>query len=142
MGIIILFMKRKLHLFLLVLVTSITMFALAAPVNAQLFQGAKDEACRGASFSDADCDPDQLTAAEDGVGNVISTAIDILSILVGVAAVIMIIIGGFKYITSAGDPAGAKGAKDTILYAIIGLVVVAMAQVIVRFVLTRVNSGA
>ena len=59
-------------------------------------------------------------------------------LVVGVIAVIMIIIGGLRYITSGGDSNNTKGAKDTILYAIIGLVVVAMAQVIVKFVLNKV----
>jgi hypothetical protein len=52
----------------------------------------------------------------------------------------MIIIGGLKYITSGGDSSNVTGAKNTILYAVVGLVVVAMAQFIVRFVLTKVNS--
>jgi hypothetical protein len=60
-------------------------------------------------------------------------------VIVGVAAVIMIIIGGFRYITSSGDSASVNSAKNTILYAIIGLVIVALAQVIVRFVLNQVS---
>ncbi|MBX4197631.1 pilin [Candidatus Saccharibacteria bacterium] len=54
----------------------------------------------------------------------------------GVIAVIMIIVGGFRYITSGGNPESTKSARNTILYAIIGLVVVALAQIIVRFVLS------
>ena len=49
----------------------------------------------------------------------------------------MIIWGGFKYITSGGAQDKVKGAKDTLLYAIIGLIIVALAQVIVRFVLSN-----
>jgi hypothetical protein len=52
-------------------------------------------------------------------------------------AVVMIIIGGLKYITSGGDSGNVTGAKNTILYAIIGLVIVALAQFIVRFVLSK-----
>jgi hypothetical protein len=51
----------------------------------------------------------------------------------------MIIIGGFQYITSSGDSGKVGTAKNTILYAIIGLVIVALAQFIVRFVLSRVT---
>ncbi|MBX4197632.1 hypothetical protein KW801_03715 [Candidatus Saccharibacteria bacterium] len=47
----------------------------------------------------------------------------------------MIIVGGFRYITSGGNPESTKSARNTILYAIIGLVVVALAQLIARFVL-------
>ena len=67
-------------------------------------------------------------------------AITVLSIIVGIAAVIMIIIGGFKYVTSGGDSAKISSAKSTIFYALIGLVVVALAQVIVRLVLTKATS--
>jgi hypothetical protein len=52
----------------------------------------------------------------------------------------MIILGGFKYITSGGDTGNVTGAKNTILYAIVGLVIVALAQIIVRFVLDKTTS--
>jgi Type IV secretion system pilin len=54
-----------------------------------------------------------------------------------VAAVIAIIISGLRYVTSAGDSNSINGAKNTILYAVIGLVIVAMAQIIVKFVLGK-----
>jgi hypothetical protein len=72
-----------------------------------------------------------------GLQGTIKTAVNILSVIVGIAAVIMIIIGGFRYITSGGKQESVTAAKNTILYAVIGLVIVALAQVIVRFVLTR-----
>jgi hypothetical protein len=73
------------------------------------------------------------------VNELVELVINIFSVIVGIVAVIMIIFGGFKYITSGGDSSSVTGAKNTILYAIIGLVVVAMAQFIVRFVLQRVT---
>ncbi len=54
---------------------------------------------------------------------------------IGVISVIMIVIGGIRYATSGGDEKGTKGAKDTILYAVIGLVVALLAFAIVNFVL-------
>jgi hypothetical protein len=78
------------------------------------------------------------TAPSTSVDSVIKTVINILSLVVGVVAVIMIIIGGLKYITSSGDSNNVSSAKNTILYAIIGLVIVALAQVLVRFVLDQV----
>jgi uncharacterized membrane protein len=75
------------------------------------------------------------------VNNTIKTVVNILSAAVAVAAVIMIIIGGLRYITSAGKQESVANAKNTILYAIIGLVVVALAQVIVRFVLFHATTG-
>ena len=76
-------------------------------------------------------------AAETTVNDTISLALNIFSAIVGIIAVVMIIVGGVKYITSQGESANITSAKNTILYALVGLVVVALAQVIVRFVLNR-----
>ena len=65
------------------------------------------------------------------VGNVISTVYT----WVGIIAVIMIIIGGIMYSTSAGNPKKVKTAKDTIFYALIGLIVALSAFAITNFVL-------
>ncbi len=72
---------------------------------------------------------------EDKVNSLITEIVNIFSVIVGVVAVVMIIIGGFRYITSGGDSGNVTGAKNTILYAVIGLVIVALAQFIVKFVL-------
>lgn len=69
-------------------------------------------------------------------------ALNMLSIIVGIAAVIMIIVAGLRYVTSGGKEEGVKNAKNTILYAIIGLVVVALAQIIVHFVLTEATTAS
>jgi len=58
-----------------------------------------------------------------------------------VVAVIMIIIGGFRYITSGGNDTSITSAKNTILYAVIGLVIVALAQVLVHFVLRNITNS-
>lgn len=75
---------------------------------------------------------------ETTINDIITDVINIFSILVGVTSVIMIIVGGFKYITSGGDSGNVGSAKNTILFAIVGLVIVALAQVIVKFVLNKV----
>ena len=71
------------------------------------------------------------------VADIARLVINILSIIVGVVAVVMIIVGGFKYITSGGDTSKVGGAKNTIIYAIIGLILVALAQIIVNIVLNQ-----
>lgn len=58
--------------------------------------------------------------------------------LIGFVAVVMIILGGFQYITSSGDAAKVTKAKNTILYGIVGLVIALLAFAIVNFVLTNV----
>jgi hypothetical protein len=87
----------------------------------------------------ADCD---VTTGAGRIQSIVTTIVNIFSIVVGIIAVIMIIVGGFKYITSGGDSGNITSAKNTIVYAVIGLVIVALAQFIVQFVLTRVNQGA
>ena len=72
-----------------------------------------------------------------GENGIITRATSIVAIVAGIAAVIMIIIGGFKYVTSTGDSASVNSAKNTILYAIIGLVIAMVAQSIALFVLRR-----
>lgn len=61
------------------------------------------------------------------------------SIVVGAASVIMIIYGGFRYITSGGESGRVGAAKNSLLYAIIGLVIVALAQLIIHFVLSQAS---
>lgn len=61
-----------------------------------------------------------------------------LLLLAGLIAVIYLIYGGVQYITSAGDQAKADGAKKTILYALVGLIVIGFAMVLVNFVITAI----
>ncbi len=97
-------------------------------------QTPEDAVCAGLEMTGGQCGP----GAETEINQTLQTAINLFSIVVGFAAVLMIIIGGFKYITSSGDTAGVNSAKNTILFAVVGLVIVALAQVIVRFVIDQV----
>ena len=63
----------------------------------------------------------------------------ILLFLIGAIAVIMIIVGALRYVLSAGDGKNTAAAKDTILYAIIGLVIALSAYAIISFVTGHVN---
>jgi len=69
-----------------------------------------------------------------GPNGILTKVARILSLIIGVAAIIMIIVGGLKYILSQGDTANVQSAKNTILYAVIGLAVASMAQAIIFFV--------
>lgn len=73
-----------------------------------------------------------------GPNGVLTKAARLLAVVVGVVAVIMIIIGGFQYIIASGDPSNIQNAKNTVFYAIIGLLVAALAQSIISFVLVRI----
>jgi hypothetical protein len=71
------------------------------------------------------------------INTLIKDVINILSIIVGIAAVIMIILGGFKYITSAGDAGKVASGKNTLIYALVGLFIAALAQFIVHYVFSK-----
>ncbi len=93
---------------------------------------AKAQVCQGVSGTGGNC-------ASGGVDltNTIKTVLYILSIVAGFAGVVMIVVSGFKYITSGGDAQAVSSAKRTLIYALVGLVIVALAQFIVRFVLSN-----
>jgi hypothetical protein len=67
--------------------------------------------------------------------DIIQNVINIMLFLVGATAVIMLIVGGFRYVTSNGDSSAITSAKNTILYSIVGIVVALAAFAIVNFVL-------
>lgn len=98
-----------------------------------LAQGSKLDATLGNG-----CDGSDIDQGANRITNIVTVIVNIFSIIVGIVAVIMIIWGGFKYITSGGDSGNITSAKNTIIYAILGLVIVALAQFLVQFVLERV----
>lgn len=114
----------------------------AVPVTVHAQTDIERGLCAGANLNPTDetCDPSADDSATQTFNNILEVVINIFSLIVGVVSVIMIIIGGLKYITSGGDSANVTGAKNSILYAVVGLVVVALAQLIVRFVLNKVTS--
>ena len=75
-------------------------------------------------------------------GGIFTTIINILLFIVGVIAVIMLIIGGIRYVVSGGDQAAVTAAKNTILYAIIGIIVAIVAYAVVNFVITGLTTGS
>lgn len=70
--------------------------------------------------------------------NAATNALQIVFGIAGAIALLFITLGGFKYIISQGNPQETAKAKDTILYALIGLVVVLFAFSILTFVIGRV----
>jgi hypothetical protein len=78
-------------------------------------------------------------AKQDDATKIVSNVINTILFALGIAAVVMIVIGGIRYTTSNGDSGNIKSAKDTILYAVVGLVVAMMAFLIVNFVIDRLG---
>ncbi|MET1033148.1 MAG: Mbov_0395 family pilin-like conjugal transfer protein [Candidatus Saccharimonadales bacterium] len=112
--------------------------ALTASVSAQNIQ--ENLKC-GTTLSTTASSGCNVDGGTDKVNSLITQIVNIFSLVVGIVSVIMIIYGGFRYVTSGGDSSNVSNAKNTIIYAIIGLVVVALAQFIVQFVLDKVTSN-
>lgn len=74
----------------------------------------------------------------DLIGGILKNVINILLFFAGTISVIVIIVGGIRYITSDGDPGSASKAKNTIIYALVGLVIAIMSFAIVNFILSRI----
>lgn len=115
-------------------------YAATPPETTQI----QNNLCQGSNLDLSSTSNSCATTIPDPSGGVTATIkkiINILSVIIGAIAVVMIIIGGFRYITSAGSAEGTKAARQTIIYAIVGLVIVALAQIIVHFVLNSVASS-
>lgn len=123
--------KRVLLAIVLAGLIAVAIAAVPAGVSAQP-TASSEQACDaiGGSWTGSDCE-----TTGPSIGGLIRTVIIIFSTIIGAVAVVMIIWGGFKYITAGGDSGKVSSAKTTLIYAVIGLVIVALAQVIVRFVL-------
>lgn len=118
---------------------SLLIISLPAAHSFALFEGAKDQATCGANLQDgssAGCS--DTTDSEKKVSSTLSTVIGILSIIVGVVSVIMLIIGGMRFVTSNGDGSSTAAARNTIIYAVVGIIIAALAQFIVKFVVGKV----
>lgn len=108
-----------------------TAYAAACPSSAT----ARGQVLKGIGEAGNRCD-------DRGVRNILETAVQILSLVVGVAAVIMIIYSGFRYITSGGESGRVASAKSTLIYALVGLAIAALAQFMAHFVLNQAGSAA
>lgn len=109
----------------------------SASIQSNLCQGS---IAASGDDKNADCSSEIGNAQGNGIKTVAGKIVNIISIIVGVISIIFIIYGGFRYITSGGDSGKVGNAKNTLIYAVIGLVVVALAQVIVNVVLTTANN--
>lgn len=108
--------------------------AVAVPATAVLAATPTSTVCETlGSNSDCSDTPDGSVS----INSAITTVITLLSFIVGIVAVIMVITAGFKYVTAGGDSNKITSAKNTLIYAIIGVAIAVLAQVIVHFVLEK-----
>lgn len=130
-------MKRFVLMIIAPLLVLLPAVALVEPVYACGHSSASQQV-----FNGIDETGGKTSCDDSGVNATIKQVIEILSFVVGVASVIAIISGGFKYITSGGDAGKVSNAKSTLIYAMIGIAIAALAQVLVHFVITAANQSA
>lgn len=121
--------KWKQLVVMLGLIVGVGAVALPAPAQAiNVFSGCSGQASDSKSVCGA--------AKTDNATHMARTVINIMLTILGIVAVIMIVIGGMRYVLSGGDASAVTSAKNTILYSVIGLVVAVLAFAIVNFVIT------
>lgn len=129
--------KKSLQGLLLVPMLTLGVSAVV-PVLQPIDAYAQDRTIRGGANAAGE-NTDQVDTDANGL---IATIVSTLLFIIGAIAVIMLIYGGFRYVTSGGDSSAVTSAKNTILYAVIGIVVAVLAWTIVRFVLDELGVAA
>lgn len=130
-------MKQLLRRIALACMFGILVCPLAAAAETPLFP-----ICDSTTASSAVCqDRNKPQTTKDnsffGKNGILTKVSRIVALGVGVASVIMIIVGGFKLVMASGDPSTVKSAKDTVLYALVGLIVATVAGSIIQFVVGK-----
>jgi hypothetical protein len=112
----------------LIIISLVALIGVATLVPNYAFAAPADEIQKGVNASGG--------TGQATLGSRIQTLVNVLLFILGAIAVVMIVIGGIRYATSNGDSGSIKTAKDTILYAVIGLIAAIMAYAIVNFVVS------
>ncbi len=109
----------------------------AATLWAGRVMASNNPAQDGADAAKADGMPSELI----GIDGVFTQITNTVLYAVGVISVVMLIYGGLRYVVSGGDSKKVTDAKNTIMYAIIGLIIAILAYAIVNFVLNAIGGG-
>jgi hypothetical protein len=109
----------------------------ATTANAAFDKGLNDGA-NSAQGKDQQGSAGCLFGTENGCSGdgIFKTVTNVLLFIIGAISVIMLIIGGIRYVVSGGDSGAVTSAKNTILYAVVGIVVAILAYALVNFVIT------
>lgn len=114
-----------------------TLAVLLSPVPAlAAYTGAFDEVCDSAEAKNSDVCKSQ-NPADNPITETIGKVVTFISIIAGSVAVIVIIIAGIRFVVSSGDAAKVASARNTILYAIVGIVVIVLSNTIILYVLSK-----
>lgn len=124
-------MKKKIQSIIAAFILSVSFGTMAlAPVTYAACSDAKSCVTDGLKATGG-------TSSKTSVNDIFKTIVNVLLFVIGAISVIMIIVGGIKYTTSNGDSSSVTSAKNTILYAVVGLLVSMFAYAIVNFVVSH-----
>ena len=133
-------------LFTLPLLTLLATFSLASVLPASASAQVFDEVCTNSNLTEQPtvCKEVQAQEANEsnplfGPNGIITFIINLISAIVGIASVIMIILGGFKMVTSGNNPQDVSNAREMVIYAVVGVVLAVSAQLIVRLFLEKLG---
>jgi hypothetical protein len=101
------------------------------------YNGVFGDVCESSEAQSTQVCKDQAIT-DNPVTETIGNVVDLVSIIAGSVAVIMVIFGGIRFVISSGDAAKVASARQTVLYALVGLVVIVFSNAIIKFVLTRI----
>jgi hypothetical protein len=126
-----------------VFLSFLMLVSLLAPAGLMLGSAAAIDIvpCSDPKLSQTDVCPDVTKGATSGsnaIVDLMKTIIDVLSFIVGVASIIGIIAGGLRLILANGDSNGVASARSGLIYSLIGIAIVVVAQSIVAFVLNKI----
>lgn len=116
-----------------------SLFGFVLAPTTTVLADSKNDVCDGvgAASGGSGCTP---TDGVTDLNKVIKTAIRIFESVVGIIALIMMVTAGLRFVTSSGDSGKVTSARNTLLYAAIGIVVVALSEIIIQFVLNRATT--
>jgi hypothetical protein len=121
----------------LLIATFLVSFSVLAFSSTQLVSAQASIACDGITDAAGNSACDDGNDGSSTLQSAVKAGLNLLSVLAGIIAVVMLIIAGVRFITSQGDASSTTSARRGVIYAIIGLVIVALSQLIVQFVVTR-----
>jgi uncharacterized membrane protein len=141
-------MIKKIKSLLIVATTMTTLFmpgaaGMALAAGCDGIQNSINSGANAALQGQSDtCTVTTTNTSSQTLATLAHTVVNLFSLIVGIVAVIMIIYGGFRYITSGGESGAVGNAKNTLIYAIVGLIIVALAQLIVHFILNAIVNNS
>jgi len=127
-------MIKKIITTLAVLISGI--LPLSIPLSTQAISSPVNQACNGLKqLTGGTCS----NTSDAGVGSIVKNVINIVSLIVGFVSVLVIMFSGFRFITAGGDQNTVSSARNTLMYAVIGLTIAAIAQLIVHIALNSAS---